>query len=95
MLVGMSKNLIFSLIGMMQVYIYLPLLDIKFPANIRVFLSFFTDLASCNLFTDEAIFQQVFYFEPTLGLDPYNDSFDTLGFGSASMVYNLGDLAII
>jgi hypothetical protein len=28
MLVGMAKNVLFSLIGMMQMYVYLPLLDI-------------------------------------------------------------------
>ena len=79
----------------MQAYIYLPLLDTKFPANIRIYLSFFVDLASCDLFTDEEIFRQVFLFEPAYGLDPYDDSFDSIGFGSASIIFNMGDLAVV
>jgi hypothetical protein len=52
-------------------------------------------LASCDLFTNEEIFAKVFFFTPTVGLEPYNDNFESLGFESASMIYNLGDLAVI
>jgi hypothetical protein len=95
MLVGMAQNVLFSLIGMMQMYVYLPLLDITFPGNIRTFLQFFMGLASCDLFTNEEVFTNVFFFTPTVGLEPYNDNFENLGLDSASMVYNLGDLAVI
>lgn len=95
MLVGMASNVLYGLIGMMQMYVYLPLLAITFPGNIHMFLQFFMGLASCDLFTDEEIFKTAFNYNPTVGLDSYNDNFDSLGFGSASIVYNLGDLAVI
>jgi hypothetical protein len=60
MLVGMANNVLYGLISMMQMYVYLPLLDISFPGNIRMFLQFFMGLASCDLFTDEEIFKTVF-----------------------------------
>jgi hypothetical protein len=60
-----------------------------------MFLNFFMGLASCDLFTNEEIFANVFFFTPTVGLEPYNDNFENLGFESASMIYNLGDLAVI
>jgi hypothetical protein len=80
---------------MMQMYVYLPLLDISFPGNIRMFLQFFMGLASCDLFTNEEIWRTVFHFEPSQGMEPYNDNFDALGFETSSIIYNLGDLAII
>ena len=48
-----------------------------------------------DLFTNDTIFKEVLNYNPTSGLDPYNDSFNDLGFDSMSMVYNLGDLSII
>ena len=53
MLLSMAKNLLFSLISMMQLYVYLPLLNIGLPGNVRSFMMFFMDLASGDLFTNE------------------------------------------
>jgi hypothetical protein len=37
-LTGMSLNIVYSLINMIQLYVYLPLFDLTFPANLRAFL---------------------------------------------------------
>jgi hypothetical protein len=52
-------------------------------------------LASCDLFTNEEVLTNVFLFSPTVGLEPYNDNFENLGFETSSIIYNLGDLAVI
>jgi hypothetical protein len=61
----------------------------------QVFCLFFTGFASADLFTSDEFFTEVLHFYPTVGLEPYNDNFDELGFGTKSMVYNLGDISII
>ena len=55
-LVGISLNVVYSLINMIQLYVYLPLFNIEFPANLSGFLKFFMGLAAMDLFTNETIF---------------------------------------
>ena len=95
MLLSMAKNVLFSLIGMMQLYVYLPLYSITFPGNLQKFLLFFMDIASGDLFTSEEMFMKWFFFNPVEGLDSYNDNFDALGFGTSNIIFNMGDLAVI
>jgi hypothetical protein len=35
---GMSMNVVYSLINMVQLYVYLPLFDVVFPGNLQMFL---------------------------------------------------------
>ena len=73
----------------------MPLFDIGFPPNIASFLKFFMGLAALDLFTNDTIFTEVLCYVPTVGLDPYNEQFEELGFETSSLVYNLGDLSLI
>ena len=52
-------------------------------------------LAACDLFTNEEIFQKVFLYVPTVGLEEYNESFGSLGFDTTNLFYNLGDIALV
>jgi hypothetical protein len=92
---GMSLNIVYGLINMIQLYVYLPLFDLTFPGNLKAFLQFFMGLASCDLVTNDHVWGFLDY-EPSeeLTLTPYNDRFEELGFETKSMVYNLGDLAL-
>ena len=58
-------------------------------------LKTFLDLAVLDIFTSEEIFSETFNYTPTIGLEEYGDRFTLLGYDTMSVVYNLGDLAII
>jgi hypothetical protein len=43
----------------------------------------------------EDLFAGVFNYEPTKGMEPYNERFLMLKYESTSVVYNLGDVSLI
>jgi hypothetical protein len=96
-LIGMSNNIAYGFINMIQPYVYTPLFENTLPGNLSSFLKFFMGIASCDLVTNDYVFVEILYYEPTSEqtLTPYNESFEDLGFETKSMVYNLGDLALI
>jgi hypothetical protein len=52
-------------------------------------------LAACDLFTSEELFQDVFQYRPTVGLDAHSPKFEALGFDTRNFFFNLGDISII
>jgi hypothetical protein len=61
---GMALNLAYGLINIAQLYVYLPLFDFIFPGNLHAFLGFFMGLASCDLITNDYVFQEVLLYVP-------------------------------
>ena len=94
-LFSFSLTLLWDLINTLQIYVHFPLFQLEFPGNIQSVLKTFMGIASAEIYTDEDFFIDNFGFDPEIGLEPYTDQFEILGFESAVFIFNMGDLNII
>jgi hypothetical protein len=94
-LMGASANLLFGVINTIQMYVHFPLFDISFPPNIFAILKVFIGIAQLDLITDDDLWVGTFNYEPSVGMDPFNNRFELLSYETKSIIYNLGDLSIM
>ena len=77
------------MINVLQIIIYMPLINVAFPMNAVLFYSFLMDMASFNLFSMDKINSGI-----GLKLKPSDtpNRFQMMGFHSSNVVSNLGSM---
>ena len=78
--------MLWGMINVMQIIVKMPLFNINFPSNAQTFYTFITSVSNFDILPTAAIEKNIFHFQE----DQTDSSFDTMGYGSNSMIDNLG-----
>ena len=87
-----SLNQLWSLINGLQIFVYMPLMNVRFPANANSFIFFLVKIATFDVLPTDYLFDKIFAF-PDDGA--YNMNFAETKIESYYAVENLGTLFVI
>ena len=76
----------------LQLFVYMPLMNVKFPANANTFIIFLVEIANFDVLPTDALFAEIFDF-PEDG--SFNMNFETTGLESYYAIENLGTVFLI
>ena len=85
--------LLWGFINTLQMILYLPMLEVNFPANVKFMYSILLSVASLDLIPSEYTTQLVFDFSVDLD-KPYSNILEELGYETHNSILNLGSIFI-
>ena len=71
----------------LQLIVYLPLIQLQFPAATATFINNLINIATFDLIPTDLIYPSIYDFEES---EPYNIYFDTVGISSVFLAENMG-----
>ena len=83
--------LLWGFINTLQMILYLPMLEVNFPANVKFMYSILLSVASLDLIPSEYTTQLVFDFSVDLD-KPYSNILEELGYETHNSILNLGSI---
>jgi hypothetical protein len=87
-------NKLFGVIGFLQLIVFLPIVNVKFPAIAEEVNVELIQVATFQLIDTDEIFPLILDLD-TKEEKPYNSRFNTCGFGGTNFVMTLGSLYIV
>ena len=88
-----SMYLLWGLINTLQMILYLPLLRVNFPSNVRFLYSILIPVASMDLIPSQ--YSTELFFDISQDLDsPYSDILEELGYETHNSLLNLGSIFV-
>ena len=86
-----SMYLLWGLINTLQMILYLPMLEVSFPANVKFLYSILLPVACLDLIPSEYTTELVFDFSDDLD-SPYSNILEELGYETHNSISNLGSI---
>ena len=88
-----SMYLLWGFINTLQMILYLPMLEVNFPANVKFMYSILLSVASLDLIPSEYTTQLVFNFSVDLD-KPFSNILEELGYETHNSILNLGSIFV-
>lgn len=84
---------LWGFINTLQLILYLPMLNVYFPKNVKLFYSILLPLANADIIPPEISTMHVFEISDDLD-NPYNDILEEMGYETHNVILNMGSLFI-
>jgi hypothetical protein len=81
-------------IGFLQLVVFMPLINIMFPANAKLVNDSVMSIATFDLLPTDDIYPVIFDFELDAE-EPLNDQWDACDFGTKNFIMNMGSLYLV
>jgi len=88
--VKFSLHSLLEIINTIQIILYLPLYRMATPGNTQIFFSFLMQIASFDYFPSDLVYTDFYPKKP----DPINENFNSSGFSTTLILFNLGSLML-